>query len=168
MKIHKPVLPPGKPVTQYHQAEMHVSVVRRPESVRARRPIDRSIRSLLVAFGYAFEGVWYLLTTQRNAQIHCLIGTCAVALGAVLGLERWEWLILVLTIALVLAAEGVNTAVECAVDVATSTYHPLAKAAKDVSAGAVVICAIASVIVGCILFVPHLWPIIIWFFNDAR
>jgi diacylglycerol kinase (ATP) len=77
-----------------------------------------------------------------------------------LGLARWEWLALVLTITLVLAAEGVNTAVEAAVDVATSQYHPLARVAKDVAAGTVLICAIASVIVGCIIFIPHLWELL--------
>jgi diacylglycerol kinase (ATP) len=121
-----------------------------------RRRIDRGMRSLIAAFGYAFAGVWYMISTQRNAQIHTLIAACAVALGLTLGLERWEWLSLVLVITMVLAAEGVNTAVEAAVDVATSVHHPLAKVAKDVAAGTVLICAIAAVIVGCIVFLPHL------------
>jgi diacylglycerol kinase (ATP) len=113
---------------------------------------------LIAAFRYAFAGIWYLLSTQRNAQIHILIGACAVALGLTLGLERWEWLAIVLVSAMVLAAEGVNTAIEAAVDVATSAYHPLAKVAKDVAAGTVLICAIAAVIVGCLVFIPHLIP----------
>jgi diacylglycerol kinase (ATP) len=123
-----------------------------------RRRIDRGLRSLIAAFRYAFAGIWYLLSTQRNAQIHILIGACAVALGLTLGLERWEWLAIVLVSAIVLAAEGVNTAIEAAVDVATSAYHPLAKVAKDVAAGTVLICAIAAVIVGCLVFIPHLIP----------
>lgn len=125
-----------------------------------RHPIDRRLQALIRAFRHAFAGLWYLLSTQRNAQIHCLIGACAVALAAVLRLERWEWLVLTLTITLVLAAEGVNTAVEAAVDVATSEWHPLARVAKDVAAGAVLICAIGAVIVGCLLFLPHLWRMI--------
>jgi diacylglycerol kinase len=120
------------------------------------RRIDRSIRSLIASFGYAFAGVWYMVRTQRNAQIHILVGACAVALGFVLGLERWEWLAIVLIITLVLAAEGVNTAVESAVDLATSSCHPLAKVAKDVAAGTVLICAVAAVIVGCLVFLPHI------------
>lgn len=132
-----------------------------------RRHIDRRTRSLLASFGYAFSGVWYLFTTQRNAQIHLLIGACAVALGVVLELARWEWLILVLTIALVLVAEGVNTAIEAAIDVATSSYQPLAGVAKDVAAGAVVLCAIAAVIVGCLIFLPHLWPILTELLNQS-
>ena len=123
------------------------------------RRVDYRLRSLAGAFGYAFAGLWYLLSTQRNAQIHCLVGACAVALGAALRIERWEWLALVLTIALVLAAEGLNTAIEAAVDLATVARHPLAKIAKDVAAGTVLICAIASVVVGCIVFLPHLWQL---------
>lgn len=124
------------------------------------RPVSRRLDSLIAAFGFAFEGIRYLLATQRNAQIHCLIGACAVALGAVLRIQRWEWLALVLTIVLVLAAEGVNTAVEAAVDLASSARHPLAKIAKDVAAGTVLLCAIGSVVVGCIIFIPHLLPLL--------
>jgi len=118
--------------------------------------VDRRLRSLIASFGYAFAGLWYMVRTQRNAQIHLLVGSCAVALGLTLGIERWEWLDLVLVIAMVLAAECANTAVEAVVDLATSTRHPLAKVAKDVAAGSVLICAIAAVIVGCLVFLPHL------------
>lgn len=110
----------------------------------------------MASFGYAFAGLWYMLRTQRNAQIHCLVGACALTLGAFLRLERLEWLALVLVITLVLAAEGINTAIEAAVDVATSTFHPLARIAKDVAAGTVLLCAIAAIVVGCIIFIPHL------------
>lgn len=114
------------------------------------------MRSLIASFGYAFAGIWYLLRTQRNAQIHCLVGACATALGIVLQITRWEWVALVLTMTIVLAAEGANTAIEAAIDLTTSMRHPLAKVAKDVGAGTVLICAIASVIVGCLIFIPHL------------
>lgn len=132
-------------------------VCRAQHSPPARR---RDMRSLLAAFGYAFAGVWYLLRTQRNAQIHCLIGACALALAAVLRVARWEWLVLIVTIALVLAVEGVNTAIEAVVDLVTTQPHPLAKIAKDVAAGTVLICAIASVLVGCLIFLPHLLALI--------
>ncbi len=148
------------PEPQRNEATRHEQTLVLPQ-----RRIDRRMSSLIAAFRYAFAGLWYLLRTQRNAQIHCLVAACAIALGAVLGLERWEWLVLVLTIALVLAAEGVNTAVEAAVDVATSTYHPLARIAKDVGAGTVLLCAIASVIVGCLIFIPHLWPVLMQLAN---
>jgi len=124
--------------------------------VRSQRAIDRSTLRFFVAFRYAFAGLWYLFRTQRNAQVHLLITACAVALGAFLGLARWEWLALILTIALVLTAEGVNTAIEAAVDIAAPGYHPLAKVAKDVGAGTVLLCAICAVVVGCVVFIPHL------------
>lgn len=126
------------------------------------RRIDRRLRSLVQAFGYAFRGLWYLLSTQRNAQIHSLIGACAVALGFAVQIARWEWVLLVLTIALVFSAEALNTAIEAVVDIATSEYHPLAAIAKDVAAGAVLICALAAVVIGCLIFVPHLWPLLLW------
>ncbi|KPV50555.1 diacylglycerol kinase, partial [Kouleothrix aurantiaca] len=88
-------------------------------------------------------------------------GLVAVALGLVLGLGRYEWLVLLITITMVLAAEGVNTAVEAAVDLAAPGYHPLAKIAKDVGAGTVLLTAIASVLIGLLLFLPHLWPIVV-------
>jgi diacylglycerol kinase (ATP) len=131
------------------------------ERVTPRRRVDYRLGPLLAAFGFAFAGLWYLLRTQRNAQIHCLIAGCAVALGLLLGIARWEWIALVLTIALVLAAEGFNTALEATVDLASPARHPLAKIAKDVAAGAVLLCAIASVVVGCIIFIPHLLELLV-------
>jgi diacylglycerol kinase (ATP) len=119
--------------------------------------------TLLASFGYAFAGLGYLIRTQRNARIHTLVGACALALGVVLRIEQWEWLALVLTCAMVLAAEGFNTAIEAAVDTATSSYHPKARIAKDVAAGTVLLCALTSVVMGCIIFIPHLWPIALSF-----
>jgi len=101
-----------------------------------------------------------LLRTQRNAQIHILIAACALALGGFLPLQRWEWLGLILTCGLVLAAEAFNTALEAAVDLAAPGQHPLAKVAKDVGAGAVVLCAITAIASGFVIFVPHLWPLV--------
>lgn len=111
---------------------------------------------LVVSFQYAFAGIRYLLWTQRNAKIHTAIGLVAVGLGFALGIDHYEWLALLLTIALVIAAEGVNTALESVVDLASPEYHPLAKIAKDVGAGTVLITAIASVLVGLLLFLPRL------------
>jgi diacylglycerol kinase (ATP) len=117
--------------------------------------------TLVSSFRYAFAGLRYLLWTQRNAKIHTAIGLAVVGLGFALGIDRYEWLVLILTIAMVLAAEGVNTAVEAAVDLASPGYHPLAKIAKDVGAGTVLLTAIAAVIVGIVLFLPRLWAILI-------
>lgn len=120
-----------------------------------------SMGTLIASFGYAINGLRHLLRTQRNARIHTLVGACAFALGSFLPLERWEWAALILTSVMVLAAEGVNTAIEATVDVATSDYHPLARVAKDVAAGAVLLCAVVAVGMGCLIFLPHLWPIVV-------
>lgn len=113
---------------------------------------------LIASFGYAFAGIGHMFRTQRNARIHFLIGLCACALGSFLPLARWEWAILVVMCTLVIAAEGLNTAIEATVDLVATDYHPLARVAKDVAAGMVLLCACAAVIIGCIIFLPHLWP----------
>jgi len=89
-----------------------------------------------------------------------LAGACAVILAGLLGFNRVEWAILVITIALVLVAEGLNSAIERAIDTTTPGFHPLAKAAKDIGAAAVLIAAIASVVVGLLLYVPKLWALL--------
>jgi diacylglycerol kinase (ATP) len=135
----------------------------KPSQPRAAGSEQVHMRAATVAssFRYAFAGLRYLLWTQRNAKIHTAIGLAAVALGFVLGIDRNEWLTLTLMITIVLAAEGVNTAIEAAVDLASPTYHPLAKIAKDVGAGTVLLTAVASVIVGLLLFLPHLLPFVL-------
>ena len=112
--------------------------------------------SLLRSFGFALEGVSYLIRTQRSAQIEVGIGVAVLALAAWLRISVLEWAVLVLTIALVLAMEALNTAIELAVTLASPERHPLAKAAKDVSAAMVLIAAVASVIVGIIVLGPRL------------
>lgn len=118
------------------------------------------MKAFLASFGYALAGLGYMLRTQRNARIHVVLGACALTLGALFRLERGEWMVLIIACTLVLAAEGVNTAIEAAVDTATSTYHPMARAAKDVAAGTVLLCALASVVLGALIFLPYLWPLL--------
>ena len=104
------------------------------------------------SFSYAFNGLAYLLRTQRNFRIELLVAAVAVTAGIVSRLDRWEWVALVLTIALVLILEAVNTAIENAVTLASPSFDDLARAAKDVSAAAVLIAAGAAVVVGVVLF----------------
>jgi len=117
--------------------------------------MDRA--NFVTSFKYAFSGVWYVLRTQRNARIHAAVASAVIVLGLWLGLSRTEWAIIALTIGLVLAAESFNTVAEAAVDLATAEYHPLAKIAKDVAAGAVLLMAIAAVVVGLLILGPPLW-----------
>ncbi|HEV8470505.1 MAG TPA: diacylglycerol kinase family protein [Candidatus Limnocylindria bacterium] len=111
---------------------------------------------LLRSFGYAFEGVAYILRTQRNARIELAIAVVAVGLALWLGLTPPEWALLAITIALVVALEWINTALELAVSLASPESHPSAKAAKDVAAACVLLGAITSVVIGLLLFVPRL------------
>ena len=109
------------------------------------------------SFGFALAGLGHLFRTQRNARIEGFIGLCAIGAGLWLRISRVEWSVITFTIALVLILEGLNTAVECAIDLASPQIHPLARAAKDLSAGMVLIASIASVVVGLLIFGPPLW-----------
>lgn len=111
---------------------------------------------VLESFGHAFDGLVHLLRTQRNIRVHVAAALLALGLAAALGFSPLEWAVLTLTIALVLAAEGLNTGIEIAVTLASPERRPQAKAAKDVAAGVVLLCAIAAVVIGVLLFVPHL------------
>jgi diacylglycerol kinase len=98
-----------------------------------------------------------LIRTQRNARIELVIGALACAAGAWVRITREQWAIIIFTIALVLILEGVNTAIEAAIDLASPQIHPLAKVAKDLAAGMVLIAALASVGVGFLILGPPLW-----------
>ena len=109
------------------------------------------------SFRFAFAGIGYLFRTQRNARIHAVVGVLVMLLAAWLRVTRVEWAILILTIAGVLIFEGLNTALEAVVDLASPHTHPLAKTAKDVAAGAVLVAAIAAAVVGLLILGPPLW-----------
>jgi len=112
--------------------------------------------SLNSSFRYAIAGIIYALVRERNMRIHFLAACAAVALGFWLDISRMEWGLLSITITMVIAVEMVNTAVEKTVDIITGEYHPLAKAAKNVAAGAVLLTAINALVMAYIIFVPHL------------
>lgn len=111
----------------------------------------------LAGFEYAFSGLWYALRTQRNVRVHVGIATLVIIAGIVLRISAVEFAILFITISSVFTAEMFNTVFELCVDLASPTYHPLAKIAKDVAAGAVLLSAIFSVVIGLFIFIPHLW-----------
>jgi diacylglycerol kinase (ATP) len=109
------------------------------------------------SFRYAFRGLWFVIRTQRNAWIHALITTAVVIMSLWLNLSPRDWAVLILTIAMVWAAEFFNTSIEAVVDLASPIRHPLAKVGKDVGAAAVLIAAGASVLVGLLIIGPPLW-----------
>ena len=108
------------------------------------------------SFRFAFAGCWHLLKTQPNARIHLAITCAVIIMGLWLGLGMTEWAILWLAIGLVFASELFNSALEAAVDITTPEFHPLAKAAKDMGAGAVLVSACTAVIVGLLILGPPL------------
>jgi len=112
--------------------------------------------NLQASLKYALQGIRLVLRRERNLRIHLVISLLVLVLAAWLRLERTDWLILILTMAMVLAAEVMNSAVEYLVDLSTLEYHHLAKAAKDAAAGAVLLTAAAAVLVGLLIFGPRL------------
>ncbi|HEY85913.1 MAG TPA: diacylglycerol kinase family protein [Chloroflexi bacterium] len=117
--------------------------------------------SLLHSFKYAFEGIWYVLRSQRNAKIHLGVTLAVILLGLFLRLSALHWAVLLVTVGMVFAAEMFNTVIESLIDLVSPNYHPLAKIAKDAAAGAVFILAMMSVLVGLLVLGPPLW-VIIW------
>ncbi|MCS7251656.1 MAG: diacylglycerol kinase family protein [Anaerolineae bacterium] len=117
-------------------------------------------RTLWESFRFAFAGLRYAWRTQRNLRIHTVITVAVIVVAGWLRFDPVRWAVLILTIALVWAAELMNTALEAVVDLASPSLHPLARIAKDVSAGMVLLCAIAAVLIGLALFGPALWALL--------
>ena len=112
----------------------------------------RRAQSLLESFNFAFEGIVHVLRTQRNFRLHFLIAVAVIIAAVAFDVTRIELIALMLSISFVLVAEMLNSAIEAAVDVASTSFDPLAKLAKDVAAGAVLIASINAVAVGYLVF----------------
>lgn len=108
------------------------------------------------SFRCAGKGIAFMLRTQHNAWIHAAITALVVLAGALLGVSRGEWCWLILAITSVWTAESFNTALEIIVDIASPQQRPAAGRAKDIAAGAVLLCALGASVIGAIVFVPHL------------
>jgi diacylglycerol kinase (ATP) len=108
--------------------------------------------SILESFNFAFEGVIHVLRTQRNMRIHFATAAIVLIAAVALGVGRLELMALLLAISFVLIAEMINTALEAGIDVATTSFDPLAKLAKDIAAGAVLIATVNAVAVGYLVF----------------
>ena len=113
-------------------------------------------KKFFAGFKYAFSGLWYALRTQRNARVHVSIAILAILLGVVLHISAVEFALVFVAITGVFIAEMFNTVFELCIDLASPDYHPLAKIAKDVAAGAVLLSAMLSIVIGLFVFVPHL------------
>jgi diacylglycerol kinase (ATP) len=116
----------------------------------------RRTPAIIQSFNWAFEGVIHVLRTQRNMRIHFALATAVLILAFSYGVTKLELMALLVAISFVLIAEMVNTAIEATIDLATTSFDPLAKMAKDIAAGAVLIAAVNAVVIGYLVFADRL------------
>ena len=117
--------------------------------------------NLFTSFKYAWAGISYAFTTQRNFRVHTGLGIVAMILCWALNVSTVEIAVVCLTIGAVLVMEILNTALESLVDLTVGqTYHELAKVAKDCAAGAVLMAAIVALLIAALIFIPPLWDIL--------
>ncbi|EUJ36880.1 hypothetical protein PWEIH_12035 [Listeria weihenstephanensis FSL R9-0317] len=109
------------------------------------------------SFIHAFTGIKTAILEERHMRVHITAGMIVIICGVFFKVTKVEWLFLIFSIFNVLAFEMINTAIERAVDVATEEFHPYAKKAKDVAAGAVLLAALCSAVIGLIIFIPKLF-----------
>jgi diacylglycerol kinase (ATP) len=115
-----------------------------------------SWKARLRSFVYAWEGIVSFFRWEHNAQIHLAITFLVLVLSVTLGVNKWEAIAVVFSIALVWITEMCNTAIEKTMDFISIEKHPQIKLIKDIAAGAVLVAAIAAIIVGCFIFIPKL------------
>lgn len=111
-------------------------------------------KNFIEAFKNSMNGIKLIIKNERNVKIELAFAVFANLLGIILKINFCEWAIITLTIVVVLFAEFINSAIENVVDLYTTDYNEIAKNVKDISAGAVTICSIASVIIGIFIYLP--------------
>ncbi len=119
-----------------------------------------SIPARLRSFRYAFRGLWWLVREEHNSWIHLAFVAVLIPAGFILHLSPVEWTLIILSIGLVLGMELVNSAIERLADKISPERDPVIGKIKDIAAGAVLITAIASAIVGLIILVPKFFALI--------
>ncbi len=110
----------------------------------------------ILSFKYAFFGIACALKEEPNLKFHLFAGLAAILVGMVLNISRADWMIIIFLIGFVISVELTNTAIEAVVDAFTNKEHLGAKLSKDISAGAVLIAAITSAILGIMIFLPYI------------
>ena len=108
------------------------------------------------SFSFAGQGVWRAVATQRNMRVQLAAAAAAIGAGVAVRISAVDWACVAAAIGLVLTAETMNTVIEAVVDLCTEEFHPLAKTAKDMAAGAVLIASIAALGVGAAVFLPRI------------
>ncbi|MDU4910780.1 diacylglycerol kinase [Clostridium baratii] len=126
------------------------------------------LKKMVDSFNHAIDGIIYTVRTQRNMRIHMIITLFILIACLLFDVSKVEFLILAITITMVIGAELFNTAIEATVDMTTNYYHPLAKIAKNVAAGAVLLTAINAVFVGYIIFWDKLSTISLILLNKIK
>ena len=116
------------------------------------------IKKFTESFNHAIEGITYTVRTQRNMKIHMVVALIVLFFSLFFNLSKLEMVILLVTITMVLVLELINTAIEATIDVLANYYHPLAKIAKNVAAGAVLVAAANAIVVGYLIFFDKLKP----------
>lgn len=109
-------------------------------------------QGIIQAFNAAIEGILYTFKSERNMKIHYCVAVIVLVASLFFDIGRIEMIMLIFAISLVVISEMFNTAIEKTIDMVTDTYHPLAKIAKDVAAGGVLIATLNSVVVGYLIF----------------
>jgi len=113
-------------------------------------------KNWLESANFAIEGILYVVKTERHMRWHFLSAIAILIISLLLGLNKIEFIALTLAIILVLLSEMLNTAVEVAVDLFHEEYHPLAKIAKDIAAGAVLIASFGAIVIGYLILFPQI------------
>jgi undecaprenol kinase len=116
---------------------------------------DKPIR-LWKSFSYALTGIKTALWTERNMRIHLIASIFVIGCSLFFSISKLEWLFVMVAIGGIFSLELINTAIERVVDMITEEYHPLAKQAKDLAAGAVFIYAVTAVVIGIFIFLPYI------------
>jgi len=114
------------------------------------------IKRLFKSFKYAFSGMSKLIEKEQNFRIHMIVGIVVILFGIYFQLKQWEWVVVILMIALVLSFEILNTVFERLTDMLKPRVHQYVKEIKDVMSAAVLIAAFTSVVIGLIIFMPYL------------
>lgn len=124
--------------------------------LRNKRKIKVKTKKIINSFKYAIQGFVQSFKSERNMKFHVLIMLVVCLMGCLLKINKWEWITCIILFGVVISAELFNTAIETVVDMITPYRDPKAKIAKDVAAAAVLVPAIASIIVGLIIFLPKI------------
>ena len=106
---------------------------------------------------YALEGILTCIQNERTIKIHMGMVCLVTIAGIIFSINQFEWIICILLFGFVIGLEMINTAIEAVVDLCSPQFHPLAKVAKDVSAGAVLVASIAAAIIGLLIFIPYIF-----------